>query len=66
MPFEDMKTAVVIAWAIVWSVIAVSLVTSFTSWIVVVGSGVLPAFVMMKMWHPLERTVPAIIREPRD
>lgn len=65
MPLEDMKFAVVIAWAIIWSVIAVSLVSSVSSWIVVVGSGVLPALVMLRLWHPLMRTVPAIFPGPR-
>lgn len=57
--------AAVIAWAIVWSVIAVSLVSSASSWIVAVGLGMLPPLVIVRIWHPLARTVPAIIREAR-
>jgi uncharacterized sodium:solute symporter family permease YidK len=63
MPLEDVKIAVAIAWAIVCGVIAVSLSTSVSSWILIVGSAVLPAFAMLRLWHPM-RTVP-IIREPR-
>ena len=62
---EDMKVAVVIAWALIWSVIAVSLVSSASNWILVVGSGVLPALMILRMWHPSPRTVPAGIREAR-
>ena len=63
MELEDMKTAVVLAWAIVWSVIAVSLVTSTSTWLLVVGAGVLPAFVMLRMWHPRAQAAPAIVRK---
>lgn len=62
---EDMKIAVVIAWALIWSVIAVSLVSSASSWILVVGSGVLPALMILRMWQPRARTVSASIREAR-
>jgi hypothetical protein len=61
--FQDMKIAVVIAWAIVWSVIAATLVSSASGWILLVGAGVLPPFVIVQMWHPLARTVPVVIRE---
>ena len=62
---EDMKIAVVIAWALIWSVIAVSLVSSASSWILVVGSGVLPALLILRMWQPAARTVSARGREAR-
>jgi len=65
MTLEDMKTAVVIAWALIWSVIAVSLVSSATSWILLVGSGVLPPLIVLRMWHSRARAVPAVIREAR-
>ena len=65
MKLEDMKIAVVIAWALIWSVIAVSLVSSASSWILVVGSGVLPPLMILWMWHPAARTVSARIREAR-
>ena len=63
MTFEDMKIAVVIAWALIWSVIAVSLVSSVSTWILVVGAGVLPPLMILRMWHPPARTVFARIRE---
>ena len=62
---EELKMAAVIAWAIVWSVIAVSLVSSVTSWLLVVGLGVLPPLVIVRMWHPLARLVPASIPQAR-
>jgi hypothetical protein len=55
---EGMMIAVVIAWALIWSVIAVSLVSSASSWFLLVGSGVLPPL-MMWMWHPAAQTVSA-------
>ena len=65
MKLEDMKIAVVMAWAIVWSVIALSLVSSTSSWILLVGSGVLPPLMILRMWPPSARTVSATIREAR-
>jgi len=59
----DMKIAVVIAWAIIWSVVAVSLANSVSSWILLVGSGVLPTLMILRMRHTPARTVPASIRE---
>ena len=57
-----MKTAVVIAWALIWSVIAVSLVSSASSWFLFVVSGVLPPLMILWMWHPAARTVSARLR----
>ena len=65
MKFEDMRIAVVIAWALIWSVIAVSLVSSASSWILVVGAGVLPALIILRMWHPAARLMTARIRGAR-
>jgi len=62
---EDMKVAVVIAWALIWSLIALSLVSSASSWFLLVGSGVLPPLMILWMWHPVARTVSARIREAR-
>jgi hypothetical protein len=62
---EDMKIAVVIAWALVWSVIAVSLVSSASNWFLLVGSGVLPPLMILWMWHPAARTVFARVRGAR-
>ena len=63
---EELKMAAVIAWAIVWSVIAVSLVSSASSWILVVGLGVLPPLVIVRMWHPFARPVPVSIPRARN
>ena len=65
MNLEDVKVAVVIAWALIWSVIAVSLVDSASSWFLLVGSGVLPPLMILWMWQPAARTVFARIREAR-
>ena len=65
MKLEDMKIAVVIAWALIWSVIAVSLVSSASNWLLVVGSGVLPALMILRTWHAPAQTVSASIREAR-
>lgn len=62
---EELQMSAVIAWAIVWSVIAVSLVSSVNNWILVVGLGVLPPLVIVRMWQPLARTLAASIRESR-
>ena len=61
----DMKTAVVIAWALIWSVIAVSLASSASTWILLVGLGVLPPLIILRLWHSHARTVPAASREAR-
>jgi len=62
MGFEDMKTAVVLAWAIIWSVIAVTLVSSAGNWILLVGAGVLPPLAIVRLWHPLAQPVPVSAR----
>ena len=56
---EEIRMAVVIAWALIWSVTAVPLVSSIGNWILLVGSGVLPALMIVRMWHPPARTVRA-------
>ena len=65
MTLEDMKTPVVIAWALIWSVLAVSLASSASSWVLLVGSGALPPLMILWMWQPPARTVPAVIRKAR-
>jgi len=62
MTLEEMKIAAVMAWALVWGVIAVSLVSSVGIWMLVVGAGVLPALVILRMWQPTAQTVPVNIR----
>ena len=58
---EELRVAGVMAWAIVWSVIAVSLVTTVSNWVLLVGSGVLPPLMMLRMWAASAQTVPAHI-----
>jgi hypothetical protein len=62
MELQDLKIAAVLAWAIVWSVIAVTLVSSIGTWILLVGAGVLPPLAMARLWHPLAQAVPARAR----
>jgi len=57
-----MKIAVVMAWAIIWSIIAVSLVSSAGNWILLVGAGVLPPLAIVRLWHPFAQAVPARAR----
>jgi hypothetical protein len=58
MKSEEMKMTALIAWALIWSVIAVSLVSSVGNWVLVVASGVLPPFMILRMWRPPAPTVP--------
>ena len=60
---EDMNTAIVIAWAFVWSVIAVAIVNSVTAWTLVVGAAVLSGLMILRMWQPQAQTVPTGIRK---
>jgi hypothetical protein len=58
MQLEHMRAAVAVAWVLTWGVIAVSLnVSSASSWILLVGSGVLPPLMLLRMWHPPARTM---------
>jgi len=66
MTLEEMKISVVIAWALVWSVIAVSLVSSASSWFVLAGSGVLPPLMILWMWQRAARIAPAVIHVARS
>ena len=65
MKLEDIGIAVVLAWAFICGVIAVALVSSASSWVLVVASGVLPPLVILRMWHPPSQAVPAIIGDVR-
>jgi hypothetical protein len=65
MKLEDIELAVVLAWALIWSVIAVSLVSSVSNWILMVGSGVLPPLMILRMWRPPVTTVAVTMREAR-
>jgi hypothetical protein len=64
MQLEHVKTAVVGAWMLAWGVMALSVdVTSISSWILFVGSGVLPPLLLLRMWHQPARTMSESIRE---
>ena len=63
MTFAEMKIAGVLAWALIWSVIAVSFASSASSWILVIGSGVLPALMMLRWRPPIAPAVPVAVRE---
>ena len=60
---EELRMAAVIAWALVWGVMAVPLVSSLSNWIMLVGSGVLPPLMIALMWPPAAQTVSPVIRE---
>jgi hypothetical protein len=64
MQFDRMTTAVVGAWVLAWGVMALSVnVSSAGSWILLVGSGVLPPLVLLRMWHQPAPTLSESIRE---
>jgi uncharacterized membrane protein len=60
---EDMNTAIVIAWAFVWSVIAVAIVNSVSSWTLLVGAAALSALMVLRTWQPPVQTVPVSVRK---
>ena len=55
--------AVVLALAIVCTVVAVSLATSTGNWLLAVAWGVLPLLILLQMWRP--RLRPAYARTGR-
>ena len=63
---EDLEIAVVLAWALIWSVIAVALASSPSNWVLLVALGVLPPLLILRMWRPPLCTVPARIRDARN
>ena len=63
MKSEEIKLAAVLAWTLVWGVIAVSLVSSVSGWLTVVGSAALPPLMILRLWRPRGQAVPAPIRE---
>ena len=65
MKLEDIELAVVLAWALIWSVIAASLVSSVSTWVLMVGSGVLPPLMILRMWRPPARLVAVSIPRAR-
>lgn len=65
MKLEDIEIAVVLAWALIWSVIAVGLASSASSWVLLVASGMLPPLLILRLWPPPPPMTPAIIPEAR-
>jgi hypothetical protein len=63
MKLEEIEVAIVIAWALIWSVVAVPLASSASHWLLLVGSGVLPPLVMLRMWRARPRPMVAGIGE---
>jgi hypothetical protein len=63
MQLEHVKTAVVGAWMLAWGVMALSVdVTSISSWILFVGSGVLPPLLLLRMWHQPAQTIREVLK----
>jgi hypothetical protein len=63
MQFEHTKVAIVAAWMLGWSVLALSAdVSSAASWILI-GAAVLPPFMLMRLWQPPAQTTSESIRE---
>jgi hypothetical protein len=64
MQLKHMKTAVVFVWVLMCGVMALSLnVSSVSSWLLLVGFGVLPPLLLSRMWHPPAQTMSESIRE---
>jgi len=64
MQLEHVKTAAAVAWVLTWGAMAVSLnVSSASSWISLIGLGVLPPLMLLRMWHPPAQAVSQDIRE---
>jgi hypothetical protein len=61
MQLEHMKRAAVVAWVLAWGVMALSIdLSSASGWILLVGSGVLPPLMLLRMWL---QPAPTRIRE---
>jgi hypothetical protein len=64
MLHERMKTAIVGAWMLAWSVIALSVdVNTASGWIVLVASGVLPPLMLLRLWQTPTPTMSESIRD---
>ena len=66
MTLEEMKISAVIAWALVWSVIAVSFVSSVGNWMVLASAGVMPSLMILWTWQPIVQTLPVTIHGTRQ
>jgi hypothetical protein len=64
MQREYMKTAIVGAWMLAWGVMALSVdVSSASSWILFVGSGVLPPLLLLRLWRQPGQTMSESIHD---
>jgi purine-cytosine permease-like protein len=63
MKLPDITIAVVLALAIICTVVAVSLLNFPGNWLLAIGGGVLPLIIILRMWHPPLR--PAFARMVR-
>jgi hypothetical protein len=62
--FEHVKTAVVGAWILAWGVVALSVnVNSASSWVLLIGLGVLPPLLLLRMWRQPTQSLSESIRE---
>ena len=64
MQLEHMKTGVALGWVLTCGVMAVSLnVSSASDWILLIGLGVLPPIMLLRIWHAPAQTLSERIRE---
>jgi len=64
MKHEHLKAAVVGAWVLAWIVVASMVdVSSPTGWFVLVGSGVVPPLMLLRLWRPATPTMSEAIRD---
>ena len=64
MQLEHMKAGLALGWVLTCGVMAVSLnVSSASSWIILMGLGVLPPLMLSRLWHAPAQTTSESIRE---
>jgi hypothetical protein len=64
MQVEHVKAAVVGAWVLAWGVMALSIeLSSPSGWILLIGSGVLPPLMLLRLWRPPAQTTSESIRD---
>jgi hypothetical protein len=64
MQLEHRKTGVALGWVLTCGVMAVSLnVSSASDWVLLIGLGVLPPLMLLRMWHPPAPTLSERIRQ---
>jgi hypothetical protein len=64
MTLKTIKAAVVALWVFAMGTAAlVADVTSFSSWLVLAGCAIVPAFVMMRYWNSPDQTMSQSIQQ---